>query len=229
MKRAIILLSGGLDSATTAAMAKNQGYELLALSFDYNQRHRFELKAAKKIVKCLDIEQHKLIKIDNTIFQGSALTDKTNKIAVPKNRKLDSHSIPVTYVPARNILFLSYATSYAESMAVNEILIGANAIDYSGYPDCRPEFIASFNDMIRLGTKIGIEQNITIRAPLIHMTKKAIITMGLSLGFDYELTLSCYDPDLSGRSCGSCDACKIRLKAFAELGERDKITYVSSS
>ncbi|MBT4989076.1 MAG: 7-cyano-7-deazaguanine synthase QueC [Rickettsiales bacterium] len=223
MKKAILLLSGGLDSATTAAILANENYEIFALSFDYNQRHQLELASAKKIVKFLDILHHNIIKIDSTIFQNSALT---NNIEVPKNQDINPDKIPVTYVPARNILFLSYATAYAESLAINEIYIGANAIDYSGYPDCRPEFIESFNKMVNLGTKIGLETSLAIKTPLINLTKKDIITKGLDLNFDYSLTISCYDPDREGKSCSLCDSCQIRLKAFSELGKNDNIEYV---
>ncbi len=223
MKKALLLLSGGLDSATTAAMINNQGYEIYAISFDYNQRHKFELVSAKKIVSFLKIPHHKIITIDPSIFQNSALT---GAISVPKDQEINIHHIPVTYVPARNILFLSYATAYAESLEINEIFIGANAIDYSGYPDCRPEFIKSFNDMINIGTKIGLEKSIKIQTPLIDMSKKDIIQCGLDLNFDYSLTISCYDPTDDGFSCGHCDSCQIRLSAFKELNTIDKIKYV---
>lgn len=222
MKKALILLSGGLDSATTAAIIKDQNYEIYALSFDYNQRHKFELESAKKIAKFLNITHHKIIKIDSGIFQNSALT---NDIAVPKNQTINTDHIPVTYVPARNILFLSYGLAFAESYNITEIFIGANAIDYSGYPDCRPEFIESFNHMANIGTKIGLEQSIKIQTPLISLTKKDIIQKGLGLNFDYSLTISCYDPDSQGRSCGKCDSCQIRLKAFNDLGKTDNIIY----
>ena len=223
MKKALLLLSGGLDSATTAAMINKKGYEIYAVSFDYNQRHKFELESAKKIVNFLKIPHHKIITIDPNIFQNSALTDD---IAVPKDQKIITDHIPVTYVPARNILFLSYATAYAESLNVNEIFIGANAIDYSGYPDCRPEFIKSFNQMINIGTKIGLEKSIKIQTPLIDMTKKDIIQSGLNLNFDYSLTISCYDPTDDGLSCGHYDSCQIRLSAFKELNTTDKIKYI---
>ena len=223
MKKALLLLSGGLDSATTAAMINKQGYEIYAISFDYNQRHKFELESAKKIVNFLKIPHHKIITIDPNIFQNSALTDD---IAVPKDQEINTDHIPVTYVPARNILFLSYASAYAESLNINEIFIGANAIDYSGYPDCRPEFIKSFNQMINIGTKIGLERSIKIQTPLIDMTKKDIIQSGLNLNFDYSLTISCYDPTDDGFSCGHCDSCQIRLSAFKELNTTDKIKYV---
>jgi 7-cyano-7-deazaguanine synthase len=223
MKKAILLLSGGLDSATTAAIINNEGYQIYALSFDYNQRHKFELESAKKIVKSLDIYNHKIITIDPNVFKNSALTDN---ISVPKDQKIDKNHIPVTYVPARNILFLSYATAYAESLDINEIFIGANAIDYSGYPDCRPEFIKSFNKMVNIGTKIGLDKSIKIQTPLINLTKKDIIQCGLNLNFDYSLTISCYDPTIDGLSCGHCDSCQIRLNAFKELKTIDKIKYV---
>ncbi|MDC0857635.1 7-cyano-7-deazaguanine synthase QueC [Rickettsiales bacterium] len=223
MKKALLLLSGGLDSATTAAMINNQGYEIYAISFNYNQRHKFELESAKKIVKFLKISHHKIITIDPNIFQNSALTDD---ISVPKDQEINKNHIPITYVPARNILFLSYATAYAESLDINEIYIGANAIDYSGYPDCRPEFIKSFNHMVNIGTKIGLEKSIKIQTPLIDLTKKDIIQSGLNLNFDYSLTISCYDPTYHGLSCGHCDSCQIRLSAFKELNTADKIKYV---
>ncbi|MBL6784926.1 MAG: 7-cyano-7-deazaguanine synthase QueC [Rickettsiales bacterium] len=222
MTKALILLSGGLDSATTAALMRSLDYEIYALSFDYNQKHKFELESAKNIVKSLGIKHHKIIKIDSGIFQNSALT---NDIEVPKNQAIDVNQIPVTYVPARNILFLSYATAFAESYQIKEIFIGANAIDYSGYPDCRPEFIKIFNQMINIGTKIGLEESISIKTPLIDLTKKQIIEKGLNLNFDYSQTISCYDPDEFGHSCGVCDSCQIRLKAFNELGVNDNIKY----
>ena len=222
MKKAIILLSGGIDSSTVAAIAKSQSYELIALSFNYGQNHKIEIEKAKNIVNFLDIKTHKIITIDPLIFKNSALTDN---LEVPKNQIIDPNNIPLTYVPARNILFLSYATAFAESLKITDIFIGANAIDYSGYPDCRPEFIKSFNDMVNIGTKIGLESNIKIHAPLINLTKKTIIEYGLNLNFDYSLTISCYDPDLEGNSCGVCDSCQIRLEAFKLNNTKDKIKY----
>ena len=225
-KPAVILLSGGLDSATAAAIARQQGFSLWALSVDYGQRHRFELEAARRVARALGVRRHVILSVDLAQLGGSALTDA---IAVPKDRGPDemSHGIPVTYVPARNTVLLSLALAYAEVVGAADIFLGVNAIDYSGYPDCRPAFVAAFAALANLGTKASVEGrlNFTIHAPLIDMTKAQIIRRGLELGVDYSLTHSCYDPDPAGRSCGRCDACSLRLKGFAEAGEKDPVKY----
>jgi 7-cyano-7-deazaguanine synthase len=212
-RRAVVLLSGGLDSATTLAIARAEGFDCYALSFRYGQRHAAELDAAARVAKAVGAKEHVILDIDLRKFGGSALTDE---IAVPKDRDLDD-TIPVTYVPARNTIFLSFALGYAEVLGARDIFIGVNALDYSGYPDCRPEFIAAFQHMADLATKAGVEGNrVTIHAPLIQMTKAQIIRKGLELGVDFELTLSCYDPSPDGDPCGRCDACQLRAKGFAE-------------
>lgn len=212
MKRAIILLSGGLDSATCLAIAKAEGFECFTLGFDYGQRHKHEIECASKISG-----NHKIITIPN--FGGSALVD--DKIAVPKGGL--TTEIPVTYVPARNTIFLSFALGYAEVVGASDIFIGVNALDYSGYPDCRPEFINAFQQMANLGTKAG---NFKINTPLINLTKAEIIKLGTKLGVDYSQTTSCYDPSAEGKACGVCDSCRLRLKGFAEAGIKDPIEYV---
>ncbi len=216
-KKAVILLSGGLDSSTVAAIARKQGYELHALSFDYGQRHKYELMAAKKISKFLNIKNHKIAKIDLTIFQGSAIT---SRLPVPKNRKIKQikNDIPVTYVPARNTIFLSFALAYAESIGAYDIFIGVNSLDYSGYPDCRPEYIKAFEKMANLATAAGVKKRgkFRINTPLIKMSKAEIIKKGISLGMDYTITFSCYDPEKDGKSCGECDSCILRKKGFKE-------------
>jgi len=227
MKKAIVLLSGGLDSTTVLAHTKKEGYEIYALSFYYGQRHQFELDAAKKIARHFQIAEHKIATIDLRVFGGSALTDE---IEVPKGRsekEMDA-AIPVTYVPARNTIFLSFGLAYAEVVGAKDIFIGVNAVDYSGYPDCRPEYIAAYEKMANLATKAGVEDadQITIHTPLIHLTKSEIIQMGLNLGVDYRMTFTCYDPDESGRACGICDACILRLNGFAGIGKKDAIDYV---
>jgi 7-cyano-7-deazaguanine synthase len=212
-RRAVVLLSGGLDSATTLAIARAEGFDCHALSFRYGQRHAAELDAAARVAKAVGAKEHVILDIDLRKFGGSALTDD---IAVPKDRDLDD-TIPVTYVPARNTIFLSFALGYAEVLGARDIFIGVNALDYSGYPDCRPEYIAAFQHMADLATKAGVEGNrVTIHAPLIQMTKAQIIRKGLELGVDFELTLSCYDPSPDGAPCGRCDACQLRAKGFAE-------------
>jgi 7-cyano-7-deazaguanine synthase len=226
MSHAVILLSGGLDSATTAAIAKHEGYTLHAISFDYGQRHRFELAAAERVAKAMEIGQHVTMRIDLAAFGGSALTAA---IPVPKERsaaEMDA-SIPITYVPARNTVFLSLALAFAEVTGAANIFIGVNAIDYSGYPDCRPEYIAAFERMANLATKAGVEgtMQFKIHTPLIKMTKAQIIRRGLELGVDYGLTHSCYDPSPKGISCGKCDACQLRIKGFREAGAEDPIAY----
>lgn len=228
-KKAIILLSGGLDSATAAAIAQNDGYELYALSFDYGQRHRFELAQAEKLAKKLQVIEYKIARIDLTIFGGSALTQA--QIAVPKhndydelNNELSKNNIPITYVPARNTIFLSFAMAYAEVVNANAIYIGVNALDYSGYPDCRPEFISAFEDMANLATKNGVEgKKLQIITPLINMTKAEIIKTGIKLGVDYSLTSSCYDPGYNGKPCGKCDSCLLRAKGFEDAGIADPL------
>ncbi|MFM7864254.1 MAG: 7-cyano-7-deazaguanine synthase QueC [Planctomycetaceae bacterium] len=224
--RAVVLLSGGLDSATVLAVARSQGYELHAISFDYGQRHRFELAAAQKVAQAAAVASHVLFRVDTSIFRGSALT---NDIPVPHNRAEAemSSGIPVTYVPARNTIFLSVALGLAESLQANDLFLGVNAVDYSGYPDCRPEFVQAFEKMANLATKVGVEGGqIRIHAPLIHLTKGQIIQQGLQGSVDYSLTHSCYDPAADGASCGECDSCQLRLKGFAEAGVTDPIRYV---
>lgn len=219
---AILLLSGGLDSATAGAIARAEGFELHALSVDYGQRHRFELAAAAKVAKHLGVARHETIKIDLVRFGHSALTDN---IAVPKGRSPNEmeSSIPVTYVPARNTVLLSLSLAYAEVTGAADIFIGVNAIDYSGYPDCRPEFVAAFQRLANLATKAGVEGQLKfkIHTPLISLTKAQIIRRGSELGVDYGLTLSCYDPNAAGKPCGQCDACILRHKGFLEAGLAD--------
>jgi 7-cyano-7-deazaguanine synthase len=226
-KRAVILLSGGLDSATTLAIARNQGFECYALTFRYGQRHKREIEAAKKIANSLGAVEHRIIDIDLAQFGGSALTDST--IEVPKDRTdLDNHNqIPPTYVPARNTIFLSYALAWAEVLRVFDIFIGVNTTDYSGYPDCRGEFITAFEKTANLATAAAVKHQgrYKIHTPIIDMTKAEIILTGTELGVDYSLTHSCYDPDQQGRSCGRCDSCRLRLKGFAEAGLEDPIEY----
>ncbi|HJX97523.1 MAG TPA: 7-cyano-7-deazaguanine synthase QueC [Chthoniobacterales bacterium] len=228
MKHAVILLSGGLDSATTLAIARALGYETYALSFDYGQRHRRELEAAKKIAKSLGAKEHRVVKIDNSIFSGSALTDDVD---VPKARseKEMGTGIPVTYVPARNTIFLANALAWAETIPAGHIFIGANAIDYSGYPDCRPEFIALFETLANVATKAGAEgARLQIHAPLIKMSKADIVRKAVELNVDLALTHSCYDPTPDGRACGKCDSCQLRLKGFREAGVKDPIKYAKA-
>ncbi len=230
-KPAVLLLSGGLDSTTVLALAKAENYDVHALSFSYGQRHAGEIAAARKIAARYGVVRHVVAEIDLCVFGGSALTAN---IDVPKDRVVDSsHDIPVTYVPARNTIFLSYALALAEVTDAKEILIGVNALDYSGYPDCRPEYIAAFEKMARLATRAGVEaegdaDQVTIRAPLIDMSKRQIIELGLRLGVDYGMTTSCYDPSRDGDACGHCDACQLRLRGFAEAGSRDPACYLSS-
>jgi 7-cyano-7-deazaguanine synthase len=227
-QRAVVLLSGGLDSATTLALACHEGFRCYALTFSYGQRHRREIEAAKKVARSLSAAEHRIINIDLAAFGGSALTDST--IDVPKdNINLSEPSqIPVTYVPARNTIFLSYALAWAEVLGAFDIFIGVNSTDYSGYPDCRAEFIAAFERTANLATAAADEGKgrYRIHTPIIDMTKAQIIRTGTDLGVDYSLTHSCYDPDERGRSCGHCDSCRLRLKGFAEAGLRDPIEYV---
>ena len=222
----MVLLSGGLDSATTAAIARAEGYRLLALSVDYGQRHRFELDAARRVADALGLAGHVIASVGLDAFGGSALTDQ---IAVPLDRddQQISDGIPITYVPARNTVFLSLALGYAEVVGAADVFIGVNAVDYSGYPDCRPEFIAAFEKLANLATKAGVEGSMQFRihTPLIHMTKAEIIRRGTELGVAYGLTHSCYAPNEAGVACGRCDACRLRLKGFAEAGLTDPIVY----
>jgi len=226
-KKAVVLLSGGLDSATTLAIACRDGFRCYALTFAYGQRHKREIEAAKKVAESLGAAVHHIIEIDLAAFGGSALTDEA--IDVPKGRVgLDGLTqIPVTYVPARNTIFLSYALAWAEVLGAFDIFIGVNSTDYSGYPDCRAEFIAAFEKTANLATAAAIEDKgqYRIHTPIIEMTKAQIIQTGTKLGVDYSLTHSCYDPDQQGRSCGRCDSCRLRLKGFAEAGLKDPIEY----
>lgn len=224
--KAVVLLSGGLDSTTVAAMAKQQGFAVYALSFDYGQNHRVELDFARRVAEQQGVARHAVVKVDLRAFGGSALT---SDVPVPKNRTVEAmgHGVPVTYVPARNTVFLSLALAWAESLGATDIFIGVNALDYSGYPDCRPEFIAAFERMANLATKMGTEDGraVKIHTPLIAMTKKQIVEAGLALGVDYSLTTTCYDPSPAGEACGECDACLLRLKGFAEAGVADPARY----
>jgi 7-cyano-7-deazaguanine synthase len=222
-QKAVILLSGGIDSATAAAIAKKRGFDLHALIFRYGQRHGIEIESAVRLVRFFGIRVHKIVNIPVDIFR-SALTDKDRE--VQKNRGPSGNVIPDTYVPARNIIFLSYALAYAESIHASHIFIGATAVDYSGYPDCRPEFFNAFQNMANIGTKTGMDGNaITIETPLINLSKALIIQKGSSLGVDYSLTHSCYDPGPNGLACGSCDSCLIRKKGFREAGIPDPTRY----
>ena len=223
-KRAVVLLSGGLDSATVLAIARSQGYELYALSFSYGQRHIVELEAARRVAASIGVAAHRIAQIDLRVFGGSALT---GDFEVPKGRTADqmSHDIPITYVPARNTIFLSFALAWAEVLGSNDIFIGVNALDYSGYPDCRPEYIAAFERMANLATKAGVEGRLALKihTPLIALTKAEIIRKGIELGVDYSLTSSCYDPSPEGRPCGQCDSCLLRRKGFEENGIEDPL------
>jgi len=220
--RAVCLLSGGLDSSTCLGVARHDGFECYALSFDYGQRHRIELEAAEKIARHFSVVEHRVAKIDLRAFGGSALTDD---IDVPKDSLAEG--IPITYVPARNTIFLSYAMAWAEVLDCSDIFIGVNAIDYSGYPDCRPEFIAAFEKMANLATKAGVEGRTLLRihAPLSKLNKAGIVKLGTEVGVDFALTHSCYDPDVEGRPCGHCDSCLLRLKGFIEAGLHDPLPY----
>jgi 7-cyano-7-deazaguanine synthase len=223
---AVVLLSGGLDSATALAISKQQGFRTLAISFRYGQRHELEIEAAKRVAKAAGVDRHVIVDIDLRVFGGSALTDD---VAVPKGRDESqmADSIPVTYVPARNTIFLSYALAFAEVEGAQDIFIGVNAVDYSGYPDCRPEFIRAFEQMANLATKAAVEgRKMRIQAPLIAMTKAEIIHTGTRLGVDYSLTSSCYDPDVEGRACGECDSCRLRRAGFAAAEVDDPTVYI---
>lgn len=226
--RAVVLLSGGLDSATTLAVARDRGHDVHALSFQYGQRHGHELHAARRVARSFAVAEHLVVQIDPRLLAGSALT---GDIEVPRDRSHEQihGSIPVTYVPARNTLFLAHALSLAEALGAGHIYIGVNALDYSGYPDCRPEFIEAFQRLTRLATKAGVEagddEAIRIHAPLIEMTKARIIRLGVSLGVDYAMTSSCYCPDDQGAACGRCDSCRLRLKGFEDAGIPDPAVY----
>ncbi len=224
-RTAVVLLSGGLDSATVLAIARSEGFEIIALSFRYGQRHGIEITAAQSIARKAGVLRHVVVDIDLRIFGASALT---SELAVPKGRSAAemSHGIPITYVPARNTIFLSYALALAEVSMADNIYMGVNALDYSGYPDCRPEYIEAFEQMANLATKAGVEgRHLTIHTPLMHQTKGEIITRGMKLGVDYAATLSCYDPDASGAACGQCDSCQLRLKGFMDAGVSDPVRY----
>ena len=225
MKRAVVLLSGGIDSTTTLAIALAEGYEAYALSFEYGQRHQIEVEAARRIAESLGAKEHRVAKIDLRVFGGSALTDE---IDVPKTRSETeiAHGIPVTYVPARNTIFLAYALGWAEVISANDIFIGVNAIDYSGYPDCRPEFIETFENLANLATKAGVGGGrFHVHTPLIKLSKAEIIRKAVELGVDLSLAHSCYDPSPEGLACGQCDSCILRLKGFREAGMEDPIRY----
>jgi len=225
-QQAVVLVSGGLDSATVLAIARSRGFDVYALSFDYGQRHAFELEAARRVCAANSVERHVIFPLDLRVFGGSALTAD---MPVPKDRSDEQMSagIPITYVPARNTIFLSVALGWAEALSARDIFLGVNAVDYSGYPDCRPEFLDAFARLADLGTKVGVEGTgtWTIHAPLISLTKAEIIRQGRALGVDYSITHSCYDPDESGRPCGRCDSCRLRLKGFAEAGLEDPLAY----
>jgi 7-cyano-7-deazaguanine synthase len=224
-RTAVVLLSGGLDSATVLAIARSEGFEIIALSFRYGQRHDVEIIAAQAMARSAGVLRHVIVDIDLRVFGASALT---SELAVQKGRSPNeiSHGIPITYVPARNTIFLSYAVALAEVSMADNIYVGVNALDYSGYPDCRPEYIEVFEQMANLATKAGVEgRHLTIHTPLMHQTKGEIITRGTKLGVDYSTTLSCYDPDASGASCGECDSCQLRLRGFIEAGVTDPVRY----
>lgn len=224
MTRAVVLLSGGLDSATVLAIARERGFECYGLSFDYGQRHRIELDAAQRVAARLGAATHKLVRLDIGWMGGSALTD--TRLDVPHQ---PSVGIPVTYVPARNTIFLSIALGWAEVLKARDIFIGVNAVDYAGYPDCRPEFIQAFQSLANLGTRAGLEgHGIQVHAPLINLSKAEIIATGVRLGVDYAQTLSCYEPDAAGRACGTCDSCRLRAQGFADAGIPDPTPYINA-
>lgn len=228
IRKAVVLLSGGLDSATTVAMAQSQGFDVHAITFRYGQRHEAEIQASYRVAAAFGLKNHVISEIDLRMFGGSALTSQDE---VPKGRALDdmADGIPITYVPARNTIFLSFALAYAEVLDARDIFIGVNALDYSGYPDCRPEYIDAYERMANLATKQGVDEEgqVTIHTPLIDLTKGQIIRAGLSLGVDYSITSTCYDPSDAGEACGACDACLLRLKGFAENGMSDPAPYQS--
>ncbi|MBF0282351.1 MAG: 7-cyano-7-deazaguanine synthase QueC [Zetaproteobacteria bacterium] len=224
-ERAIVLLSGGLDSATALAWSLHQGWDCHTLAFDYGQRHRIELAASANIAHSMGVQAHRVVQVDLRVTGGSALTEQ---IDVPNYAQHRHDAIPITYVPARNLIFLSIAAGLAETVAATHIVIGANVVDYSGYPDCRPEFLDAFTTTALLGTKAGSEgKHLEINAPLIQMGKSEIIALGLSLGVDYSLTRSCYNPDSTGMPCGQCDSCHFRLEGFAQLGHQDPLNYTA--
>jgi 7-cyano-7-deazaguanine synthase len=225
IKKAVILVSGGLDSTTVLSMAMDQGYECYTLSFDYGQRHRSELEAAQRVSRAMAVKEHKVVRLDLGTIGGSALTDVA--IDVPE---FETEGIPVTYVPARNTVFLSIALGWAEVLGANDIFLGVNAVDYSGYPDCRPQYIAAFETMANLATKATVEgQNLSIHAPLIDMTKAEIVRAGMALGVDYSQTVSCYQASLDGLACGKCDSCRLRQQGFIEAGVKDPTRYQNNA
>lgn len=225
MKRAVVLLSGGLDSATVLAISRAEGFESYALSFRYGQRHEREIAAAEKIAQALGAREHRIVQIDLRVFGGSALTDELD-VPTGRSEQEMAREIPITYVPARNTIFLSYALAWAEVLGARDIFTGVNAVDYSGYPDCRPEFIRRFGQLANLATRAGVEGNcFTIHAPLISLGKAGIIQRGISLGVDYSLTHSCYNPTAEGLACGICDSCQLRRRGFREAGLPDPIAY----
>ena len=224
-KKAVILVSGGLDSTTVVAMAKSQGYDCYTLSFDYGQRHRSELEAAQRVSKLMAVHEHKVVKLDLGTIGGSALTDAS--IDVPEE---ETSGIPVTYVPARNTVFLSIALGWAEVLGANDIFLGVNAVDYSGYPDCRPEYIGAFEAVANLATKSAVEgQKLSIHAPLIDMTKAQIVQAGMALGVDYSQTVSCYQANLEGEACGKCESCRLRRQGFEQAGLQDPTRYQNNA
>src|SRR4051812_30261763 len=228
LRPAVLLLSGGLDSTTMLAYAVHHGFDVHAMTFRYGQRHAFEIEAARRVAQAYDVRDHVVVDIDLRTFGGSALT---SDIDVPKDRSTDAmaHGIPITYVPARNTIFLSFCLAWAEVLGATNIFIGVNALDYSGYPDCRPEYIDAYQRMANLATRGGVEGTapLQIQTPLLHLSKREIVELGLSLGVDYSITLSCYDPSPEGVACGHCDACHLRLRGFAEAGTRDPAPYVA--
>ena len=228
-KKAVVLLSGGLDSATVGAVARQQGYRLYCLSFDYGQRHQCELEAADKVAQSLSAVHHLILRLDLNRIGGSSLTDRN--LEVPRNQVGSSgQEIPITYVPARNTIFIAHAVAWAETLEARDIFLGVNAVDYSGYPDCRPDFIQAMERAVNLGTKLGVEEDdryFRLHAPLIKLSKHEIIQLGTRLGVDYGLTHSCYDPDARGRPCGQCDSCCLRLQGFAAAGLEDPLAYQS--
>jgi 7-cyano-7-deazaguanine synthase len=229
LPRAVVLFSGGLDSTTCMAIARRQGFDVFALSFDYSQRHKAELQMARKAAEALGAREHLILELPLNRIGGSALTDD---IEVPRDIPLEemTNRIPITYVPARNTIFLSLALAWAEVLGAQDLFIGANVLDYSGYPDCRPEFFQAFERMANLGTREAVQgRHFRIHTPLVSLTKGQILKLGLELGVDYALTLSCYDPDRDGRACGHCDSCRLRLKGFAEAGLADPVPYVEAA
>ena len=225
MRKAVLLLSGGLDSTTLLAVARRDAYDVHAMTFRYGQRHANEIDAARRVAARFGVKDHVIADIDLRTFGGSALT--SDEIEVPRDRDVNTTGVPVTYVPARNTIFLAFALAWAEVLGAADIFIGVNALDYSGYPDCRPEYIEAFERMANLATRAGVEGSLLlrIRAPLINLTKAQIIQLGASLGVDYAITQSCYDPDSTGAACGHCDACQLRLKGFAEAALKDPARY----